>query len=127
MNAVKYGLKRLLLILTLSYLGVMVVLWLLENSLVYKPTKVGEDWEPPLAAETEDVDLQSADGTKIHAWWLPCAGADHALLYCHGNAGNLSHRGGSIAKLRELLKVHVLIFDYPGYGKSAGSPTETGC
>ena len=119
--------KRIFLILVLSYMGVLLVLWLLENSLVFKPTTAGEDWEPPVVAETEDVELQSADGTKIHAWWLPCKGADHALLYCHGNAGNLSHRGGSIAKLRELLKVHVLIFDYPGYGKSGGKPTEQGC
>jgi len=49
------------------------------------------------------------------------------LLYCHGNAGNLSHRGGSIAKLREIFKMHVLIFDYPGYGKSEGRPSEQGC
>jgi fermentation-respiration switch protein FrsA (DUF1100 family) len=29
--------------------------------------------------------------------------------------------------MRDLLKVHVLIFDYPGYGKSEGRPTEQGC
>lgn len=103
------------------------MLRLLENALVFKPAKAADHWEPARLADIEDVDLASADGTRVHAWWLPCPGADHALLYCHGNAGNLSHRGGSIAKLRELLHVHVLIFDYPGYGKSGGRPTEQGC
>src|SRR5262249_58324820 len=49
------------------------------------------------------------------------------LLYCHGNAGNLSHRAGAVAALQKLLGVPILIFDYPGYGKSAGRPTEAGC
>jgi fermentation-respiration switch protein FrsA (DUF1100 family) len=118
---------RTLRILVVAYLGVCLVLWLLENSMVFRPTKATDNWESDPAAETEDVDLTGADGTRLHAWWLPCPGAQHALLYCHGNAGNLSHRAGSIAKLRDLLKVHVLIFDYPGYGKSSGRPTEKGC
>ena len=81
------------------------------------------------------MELVSADGTRLHAWWCPCKdpvsrqeriGAG-AVLYCHGNAGNLSHRGRSIVAMAESLKVGVLIFDYPGYGKSEGSPTEMGC
>src|SRR5438309_882638 len=114
---------RVLRVLVLAYLGVCAVLWLLENSLVFKPSKAEDDWEPARLADIQDVDLFCADGSRLHAWWLPCPGAQQALLYCHGNAGNLSHRGGSIAKLRDFLKVHVLIFDYPGYGKSAGRPT----
>jgi fermentation-respiration switch protein FrsA (DUF1100 family) len=114
-------------VLALSYLGVCLVLWLLENTMVYRPLRAQDDWEPARLAEIQDVDLQSADGTRLHAWWLPCPGADGAVLYCHGNAGNLSHRGGSIAKFRELLKMSVLIFDYPGYGKSEGRPSEEGC
>jgi len=120
-------LGRGVLVLVLAYLGVCGVLWFLENSLVFRPTRAQDAWQPAPLTDIEDVDLTSADGTRVHAWWLPCPGADQALLYCHGNAGNLSHRGGSIAKLRELLKVHVLIFDYPGYGKSGGRPTEQGC
>src|SRR5262245_40389655 len=93
----------------LAYLGICLVLWLLENSLLYRPTTAKEDWQPPPSADIQDVDITSADGTKIHAWWLPCKDATSAVLYCHGNAGNLSHRGNSIVKLRDLLQVHVLI------------------
>src|ERR1700731_4356918 len=97
-----------------------------ENKLIYLPTTVAQGWmNAPLNSGIVDVDLTSADGTRIHAWWCP-ADSDQAMLYCHGNAGNLSHRGVSILNMRKLLGVSVLIIDYPGYGKSEGSPTEQG-
>jgi fermentation-respiration switch protein FrsA (DUF1100 family) len=73
------------------------------------------------------VDLRTPDGTRIHAWWLPCPGASGALLYCHGNAGNLSDRGLVVRYMGPALRESVLIVDYPGYGRSAGTPTEAGC
>ena len=118
---------RLLALAAGVYLGVIVVLLALENSLVYHPTPAGVDWQPPPAAAVRDVELTSADGSRIHGWWYPKAGADKALLYFHGNAGNLSHRGGAIAELHHELGVSVLIIDYPGYGRSGGSPSEAGC
>jgi uncharacterized protein len=118
---------RILRVLVLSYLGVCLVLWLLENKLLFRPLKAQDDWQPAPTGEILDVELKSADGTRIHAWWLPCPGADQAMIYCHGNAGNLSHRGRSIVKVSQILKAHVLIFDYPGYGKSEGTPSEKGC
>src|SRR5262249_6996755 len=48
-------------------------------------------------------------------------------IHCHGNAGNLSQRGESIRRWQELLDQAVLIFDYPGYGRSGGKPSEAGC
>src|SRR5437879_4263752 len=105
-----------------SYIGVCLLLMWFENTLVYRPVKAIEDWEPAPTVEIEDVSLTTASGTRIHAWWLPCPGADGAVLYSHGNAGNLSHRGYSIVKMRAALKTSVLIFDYPGYGKSDGRP-----
>ena len=47
------------------------------------------------------------------------------VLFCHGNAGNISHRLDSIRLFHEL-GLSVLIFDYRGYGQSSGKPTEQG-
>jgi fermentation-respiration switch protein FrsA (DUF1100 family) len=103
------------------------VLLALENSMVYHPTTASQDWRQPPTVEVHDIHLPLGDGTTIHAWWCPAPGADGALLYCHGNAGNLSHRGGAIPHLQQVLGTSVLIFDYPGYGRSTGRPTEAGC
>src|SRR5579862_3192966 len=76
----------------------------------------------------EDITLYSADGTKLHAWWLP--GSDRsagAILHAHGNGGNISHRGHFAAALQKAIGAGVLMFDYPGYGRSEGKPSEEGC
>ncbi len=104
----------------------MLLLKPFENDLVYPATKAADGWSEPGDPETQDVWLNSADGTKIHAWYLPCDGAAGAIHFSHGNGGNLSHRGGSIRTLRDSFRRSVLIYDYPGYGKSDGRPTEAG-
>jgi uncharacterized protein len=114
-------------LLALIYVGIALVLTLCENWLVFRRTTAQQHWVEAPSADIEDVHLSCADGTPIHGWWLPCPDSDQTVLYFHGNAGNLSHRGGSILKIRDHLHAAVLIVDYPGYGKSQGVPTEATC
>jgi fermentation-respiration switch protein FrsA (DUF1100 family) len=126
-----------MLTLTIFYVGVIVVLSALENWMVYHPTSASEEWTDPATYQltVQDVQLELADGTRLHAWWCPVENTVHnaagrmgeALLYCHGNAGNLSFRAHAIPSWHKFLHVPVLIFDYPGYGKSQGKPSEKGC
>jgi hypothetical protein len=121
---------RLIALGTVCYLGVVLVLLALENALVYHPVRAEQDWDPPPNARVQDVELSSAGGTLVHAWWCPTEGWDSsrgAVLYCHGNAGNLSHWGATVALWQKELGEAVLIFDYPGYGRSGGKPSEAGC
>jgi fermentation-respiration switch protein FrsA (DUF1100 family) len=115
------------LILAALWLGAVLVMLWLENSLVYQPTRADEEWLPPPADDVADVWLASADSTKIHGWWFPQPGDAGAVLVSHGNGGNLSHRRLLPADLRHVLKRGVLLYDYPGYGKSDGKPSEAGC
>jgi hypothetical protein len=105
----------------------VLVLWAFENRLVFFPVTADQQWWNKPHRDVEDVSLTSADGTRIHAWWYPHPKGTGALLYLHGNAGNLSHRAAVIAELHAKLEESVLIIDYPGYGRSEGSPTEAGC
>jgi uncharacterized protein len=75
--------------------------------------------------EPEDIHFASEDGTKLHGWWLTHPQAEMTMVYCHGNRGNIADR---VDVLRWLLrfKTHVFAFDYRGYGKSAGKPSEEG-
>lgn len=72
-----------------------------------------------------DVTLTTSDGVRLHGWHLPAPGARNLLLFCHGNAGNISHRLDNLARLHAA-GVAVFIFDYRGYGLSQGSPSEKG-
>jgi fermentation-respiration switch protein FrsA (DUF1100 family) len=84
----------------------------------------------PAAAELEyrDVQLTSADGVRLHAWWLPAkAGVPvkGTVLHLHGNGGNLAwHLGGSYWLPEQ--GYQVLMLDYRGYGLSEGQPSLPG-
>ena len=80
-----------------------------------------EDW----GLEYEDIALQAADGARLHGWFVPRADSERVLLFFHGNAGNISHRGDSVAIFHQL-GLNVFIIDYRGYGKSEGKPSEIG-
>ena len=119
-------LLRWALFLLLFWIAIMLIFKALENSLVYPGTKASDGWIEPTDPAIREVWLDSADGTKIHAWYLPSDGATGAIHFSHGNGGNLSHRDASIRMLRDSFHRSVFIYDYPGYGKSDGRPTEAG-
>ena len=96
-----------------------------QPAMVFFPTKnlieTPTDWGLPY----EDATLETADGVELHGWLIPYHGASRTLLFFHGNAGNISHRGESVAIFNRL-GLNVFIFDYRGYGKSQGKPSESG-
>jgi fermentation-respiration switch protein FrsA (DUF1100 family) len=68
----------------------------------------------------------TSDGVKLHAWLFPAKEADApVLIWCHGNAGNLTDRAEMAAELSRR-GVSVFLFDWRGYGKSEGTPGEPG-
>jgi hypothetical protein len=77
------------------------------------------------ALHPEDHWFETEDKVRLHGWFLPSADAVGTIILFHGNAGNLSHRGEILRRFRSS-GFNVFIFDYRGYGKSKGSPTETG-
>jgi len=103
------------------------LLLLLENRLIFFPSRYPEgDWALP-RERVEDCFFETSDGVKLHAWWLPATQPDGApvLLWFHGNAGNITNRAHNLSLLAER-DVGVLLVDYRGYGKSEGRPTEAG-
>ena len=106
-------------------LVVLLLLWF-ETKLVFPgapPTR--GNYQPNFAIE--DVQYPSADGTQLHAWLLPRPGSKRYLLYCHGNAENVAMSSAYFARvIGERLDANTLVFDYRGYGKSAGKPSEKG-
>ena len=97
----------------------------LEDRLVYRPTDDAESWSPQGLVK-EDVTFQSVDGVNLHGWYCPVENPRAVILYAHGNEGNLANRAPFYRLLTERLGVSVLAFDYRGYGKSEGEPSEAG-
>jgi len=112
---------------TLLFLVVVgVVMWdRLVESMIFYPVRGVEITPVQLGISGEEVFFTTEDGVRIHAFYLPAAGANRALLFLHGNAGNASHRLPNAAELVQL-GCSVLVIDYRGYGLSEGRATETG-
>jgi len=115
---------RILLLLFIGAAAILLTIRGIEARSIFFPMK----GRPPVADNAvghEEVYFASADGKKLHAWFVPAvdAGAGPVVLFLHGNAGNIGHRWDKIRILHDL-GAAVFIFDYRGYGLSEGTPSE---
>jgi len=98
-----------------------------ENRIVFfpHPYPVG-DWTPD--PRVRDVCIDAPDGVRLHGWLAePDAGPPReVVLFCHGNGRNVTTRRHVIELFRDRMGCAVLVFDYRGYGKSTGRPSEAG-
>jgi fermentation-respiration switch protein FrsA (DUF1100 family) len=69
--------------------------------------------------------IVTPDGLRLHAWSVPPRAGDPVLLWSHGNAGNIDSRRALLGALAAR-GLGVLAYDYRGYGRSEGSPSEPG-
>jgi fermentation-respiration switch protein FrsA (DUF1100 family) len=121
-------LSTLLIAAVAIYGLVALVLYLFQERMVFLAGMPGRALEATPARAGlafEDVSIVTADGVRLHGWFVPAPGARASLLFLHGNAGNISHRLDSVMLFHQL-GLDVLIIDYRGYGRSEGAPTERG-
>lgn len=117
----------------LGPLGVVFVAWLLmvalmmalESSLIYFPARGLAARPADYGLEAEELRVTAADGVRLHGWWIKGRG-ETALVWYHGNAGNISHRLDNARELVGRFGLDVFLADYRGYGLSEGGPSEAG-
>ena len=93
---------------------------------MYFPDGAAPDAELAGVPEMSPVRLTTDDGLTLLAWYRPATAEDRpTLVYFHGNAGHIGHRG---AKVRPYLDAGfgVLLVSWRGYGGNPGSPSEAG-
>ncbi len=117
--------KSLLLIPLAGVIAFVVFYSYIENFFVFHPQARLDMHPEQVNLPYESVSFQGADKTTLHGWFFPLKGNPPVILFCHGNAGNISHRLGNVEKLLSI-GFEVFIFDYRGYGKSRGKPSRKG-
>lgn len=109
------------------YLGLCMLLMWFENTLLYPaPRLESGEWNKRTAWGAQDAEFSAADGTKLHGWYFPNPQAKRMVLLCHGNGENTALAAREAIWLRDNLDASVLVWDYRGYGKSEGKPSEQG-
>lgn len=127
--------KRVLafVIVALMLGGLAATLWGQQRRLIYFPTRGPVPSVTTIARGAQDVVLETADGLRLGAWYLPSRGPrpgtraspGPAILVCNGNGGDRSGRA-PLALALHRAGFSVLLFDYRGYGENPGKPTEEG-
>jgi fermentation-respiration switch protein FrsA (DUF1100 family) len=91
---------------------------------LFAPSRVPlRTWDPAdygLARDrVDELRFENGDGQRLHAWYCRAERPVASAVYCHGNAGNLTHFAEVMPHLNEA-GISVLLFDYRGYGQSSG-------
>ena len=112
-------------VVLVGYLAFVATLGLNQANLLYLPDRPVTAMPADVGLDYESLMLTTADGIRIHGWYVPAAEARAVVLFFHGNAGNIGHRLETLRFLHEL-GLATLIVDYRGYGRSTGRPSEAG-
>jgi fermentation-respiration switch protein FrsA (DUF1100 family) len=110
------------------YAALVAYVYVFQSQLVFLPEMGGRALRGTprnIGLPFEELRIPSSDGVTLHAWHIPGEPGAATVLFCHGNAGNISDRLAWAKILRDM-GLGVLLFDYRGYGQSTGIPDERG-
>lgn len=118
----------IVLVVVGGYAALLLYLYFFQSHLLYLPNLPSREilaTPDSIGLVYEHVTIVTDDDIPLDAWFLPVDQARGVLLFFHGNAGNISHRLDSLKVFNDL-GLATLIFDYRGYGRSRGQPSEHG-
>ena len=119
---------RIGLSLIISYLAYCCLLFLLQRRIIFPRHVVGTPAAPVMTLPgLEEMWLQTSDG-KVESWFLPAAGLAPgqrapAVIFAHGNAELIDFWPLELRRFSSL-GVGLLLVEYPGYGRSEGTPSQ---
>jgi fermentation-respiration switch protein FrsA (DUF1100 family) len=117
--------RRRAVVVALSAMSTFTLAGCVERFFFY-PDAVRYTAPEQFGLRAEDVTLASADGTRLHAWFLPASGmAKGTVLHLHGNAANVTNHLPLVAWM-PARGYNVLMLDYRGFGRSEGKPSLDG-
>ncbi len=114
-------LVRILVGISVAYLAIIVLLWVLQARMLYPAPKE----VVPLIPGYQDIRLETEDGLSLRSFYRPAQDGLPTVVYFHGNGGSLVGSGVSNAPLVER-GIGALLVEYRGYGGNPGEPSEDG-
>ncbi len=109
----------------LGYAFVLALVWSLQDRFIYFPSHALVMNPRDVGCPYEDIVISPSNGIQLHGWYIPAEKEAGVLVYFHGNAGNIGHRV-PVLPLFPRENLSICLFDYRGYGRSKGRPSEAG-
>jgi hypothetical protein len=122
--------RRVLIWLVSIVAGLFLVLlgylYFAQERIIFLPRSAINQTPADIGLNAENVTLTIDDEVTLHGWYFPVDSTRPTVLFCHGNAGNISNRLETAQFLVSTMHVNLMLFDYRGYGQSTGEPSEEG-
>ncbi|XZE21458.1 alpha/beta hydrolase [Pirellulaceae bacterium SH449] len=120
-----HSLKRIAVLLLASVSAFLLALMFFERSLLFPaPSPEYGDWTAERSGARESF-TESENGSRIHTWTWLVEEPRATIIFSHGNGEHLGFLGDEMLEMARRLRVNVVAYDYRGYGKSIGKPSET--
>ncbi|MDZ4860369.1 MAG: alpha/beta hydrolase [Candidatus Hydrogenedentes bacterium] len=107
--------------------GGLTVLYAFQEAMLFPASR--DVWrvpsDGPYQWQYDEVQLR-VGAENTHGWFIPRENAAGVILFSHGNGGNIADRLEHYAMFRDL-GYALFAYDYGGYGKSTGKPSEQRC
>lgn len=123
--------NKLLKVALLALIGIPTIFYSsilgfnLDRLIVFEPNNIQKPIIKEFKNKTQIKQFQSNDKLNITYWHIAGSKKLPTILYCHGNAENISHFQERVKFLAEN-GYEIFMIDYRGYGESEGFPTEAG-
>lgn len=116
-------LKRGIKVLLGGYLLLVIMLYFLQEKLIFLPTTLPQNYSFSFSQSFDEIFLTAADDAVLNGLHFKNEVSKGTILYFHGNAGDLS-RWGNIVTFFVDKGFDVIVMDYRTYGKSSGTLSE---
>jgi len=113
-------LKLIGLILFGLYICFIVILYFLQEKLLFHPVKIDKDKVLQFEIPFEEIELKAEDQKMLHGVLFKSDEGKGVILFLHGNGGAVDG-WGQRAHLYTEVGFDVFFLDYRGYGKSEGA------
>lgn len=106
------------------YVVVLIGLYFFQEKIIFQATSLSDNFKFHFDQDFVEEFVEVEDGTQINTLYFPSQGKSKGLLfYCHGNRRNLK-TWGRFADEFTRHGYDVFMWDYRGFGKTKGSPSE---
>jgi fermentation-respiration switch protein FrsA (DUF1100 family) len=121
-----FGMMKTFLWIVGIYIAYGALLFVLQRQMLFPRGAAVTLDRPPVAEETLERVWFTVGGDRVEAWFIPpenAAGPAPVAMLAHGNAEAIDTMAIEFMPLRRL-GVGMLLVEYPGYGRSGGSPSQ---
>lgn len=107
----------------LLYIVVLVIVYFIQERLIFAPNLIKKDPGIKIVSNYEDIYIETEGKGNIHGMLIKAEKSKGVILYFHGNTGSL-YKWSVLAEELTHYDYDVLPYDYRGYGKSHGKRSE---